>query len=398
MTKSFTREGLAALTRQAQADAVGGAAPGLVALVDRGGQTEVVCAGSKSIGGPLMARDTLFRIASMTKPITAAAVMMLVEDGKLRLDEPVDRLLPELADRRVLKRADGPLDDTVPADRAITVEDLLTFRCGLGLLFAAPTTPILKAIADLGIVGFGPPNPTMPFTPDEWMAKLGTLPLMHQPGAAWRYTTASDIQGVLIARASGMSLPAFFDERIFGPLGMTDTAFFVPPGKRVRLCTAYLPDGDALTIHDDPARSQNAEPPKFPEGDAGLISCADDLLAFSHMLLGGGVFQGRRLLSEASVKAMTTNQVTPAQIQAADGQVILGAARGWGYGMSVVEWGEADGLPPGVFGWSGGRGTSWYMDPAKGLTTLFLTNRLFLRPDPPAPHKAFWKATYAALA
>jgi CubicO group peptidase (beta-lactamase class C family) len=397
MPKGFTTDGLFAMGAMLQSAARGPAAPGLVALVDRAGQTEVIAAGTKSVGGPPMARDTLFRIASMTKLVTATAVMMLVEDGRLRLDEPVDRLLPELANRRVLRRPDGPLDDTVPASRPITVEDLLTFRCGWGLLFAPPTTPILKAVADLGIVGFGPPDPTMPFTPDQWIAKLGTLPLMAQPGEAWRYTTGSDIQGVLIARATGQSLPAVFEERILGPLGMKDTAFHVPAAKRGRLCASYLPAGAALTLVDDPAHTQHAEPPKFPEGDAGLISCADDLLAFSHMLLGGGAARGKRLLSDASVKAMTRNHVTPAQVQAGGGQLILGSARGWGYGMSVVQ-AETDGLQPGAFGWSGGRGTSWYMDPAKGLTTIFLTNRLFTSPDPPATHKAFWKAAYAALA
>ena len=168
--------------------------------------------------GPDMRRDTIFRIASMTKPVTATAVMMLVEEGQLRLDEPVDRLLPELANRGVLRRIDAELDDTVPARRPITVEDLLTFRCGHGLILAPPGRyPIQKAIADLGI--FGPPDRALPLEGDAWMQRLSGLPLLAQPGEDWLYGTGSNIQGVLVARASGQSLSRFCEERIFRPLG-----------------------------------------------------------------------------------------------------------------------------------------------------------------------------------
>src|SRR5919205_2361155 len=193
-----------------------GEVPGLVTLVSRRGNLHVDAIGTKAVGGSdPMGRDTIFRISSMTKPITAAAAMILVEECKLRLDEPVDRLLPELADRKVLKRLDGPLDDTVPAKRAITVRDLLTFRMGLGMIMGPPDVyPILKA-ANEQQIGMGPPSPSTMPAPDEWMRRLGSLPLMHQPGEKWMYNTGSDVLGVLIARAAGQPLETFLRERIF---------------------------------------------------------------------------------------------------------------------------------------------------------------------------------------
>src|SRR5690349_15323288 len=204
-----------------------GEVAGLATLVSRRGETHVETIGLQSLERrePIR-RDTIFRIASMTKPITAVAAMILVEECKLRLDEPVDRLLPELANRRVLTRLDAPLDDTEPARRPITLRDLLTFRMGLGILLGPPDRyPILKAAADLGLSGFGPPLPATPHAPDEWMRRLGTLPLMTQPGRCWMYNAGSYVLGVLIARASGQPSEIFLRERIFEPLGMKDTAF-----------------------------------------------------------------------------------------------------------------------------------------------------------------------------
>ena len=188
-----------------------GQVPGLVALVSRAGELRVDALGSLAVGGQSrVQRDTIFRIASMTKPVTAAAAMILVEECRLRLDEPVDRLLPELADRKVIKRFEGALDDTVPAKRSITVRDLLTFRMGFGIVVAPPDPcPILKAASDLRI-GLGPPSPRSMPAPDEWIRRLGSLPLMHQPGKKWMYGTGSDVLGVLIARASGQPFEAFY--------------------------------------------------------------------------------------------------------------------------------------------------------------------------------------------
>src|ERR1022692_1487998 len=212
-----------------------GEIPGLVTLVSRRGEVQVGALGAKAIGGDLVRRDTIFRIASMTKAITAAAAMILVEECKLRLDEPVDRLLPELANRKVLKRLDGPLDDTVPAIRPITVRDLLTFRMGHGMVMGPPDKyPIVLATDELQI-GTGPPSPATTPAPDEWIRRLGTLPLMHQPGERWMYNTGSEVLGVLIARASGQAFDTFLRERIFDPLGMHDTGFSVSAAKIGRL-------------------------------------------------------------------------------------------------------------------------------------------------------------------
>src|SRR5438128_845933 len=201
-----------------------GEVPGLVALVSRRGEVHVEALGMKALGGgDPVGRDTIFRISSMTKPVTAVATMILVEECRLRLDDPVDRLLPELADRRVLTRLDAPLDDTEPARRPITVRDLLTFTMGFGLAFAPPgTMPIADALVGLRL-GQGPPMPSVFPDPDEWLRRLGTLPLMHQPGERWRYNTGSDVLGVLIARAAGQPFDTFVRERIFEPLDMRDT-------------------------------------------------------------------------------------------------------------------------------------------------------------------------------
>jgi CubicO group peptidase (beta-lactamase class C family) len=252
-------------------------APGLVALTDHGMDVETVVLGKIALDGAPMQRDTIFRIASMTKPITAAGVMMLIEDGKLKIDEPVERLLPELANRRVLNRMDAELNDTVASKRPITVEDLLTFRCGWGMVPAllGKETPFQKRVAELGIVGFGPPAPDMPLNSDQWMQKLAELPLIAQPGEAWLYTAGSNIQGVLVERASGQKFSDFLRERIFEPLGMKDTAFWVPPDKIERLADAYQEKDGQLAIFDPAKAGDWSKPPVFEAGDSGLDSTAD---------------------------------------------------------------------------------------------------------------------------
>jgi CubicO group peptidase (beta-lactamase class C family) len=351
-----------------------GFAPGMVGLVASGPEVETFVLGKMAFEGPDMRRDTIFRIASMTKPVTATAVMMLVEEGKLRLDEPVDRLLPELANRGVLRRIDAALDDTVPARQPITVEDLLTFRCGHGLILAPPGRyPIQKAIADLGI--FGPPDRALPLEGDAWMQRLSGLPLLAQPGEDWLYGTGSNIQGVLVARASGQSLSRFCEERIFRPLGMKDTAYFVPPAKIERLAHAYRSEGDRLVLFDEPATGKWSRPPTFEHGAAGLVSTVDDYLAFARMLLADGRHRGQPLLTPASAKAMKTNHLTASQ--RAGGEMILGRGRGWGYGMAVVTEALPDRPAAGSFGWIGGYGSSWISDPSRDLTMILLTQHEF---------------------
>ncbi len=376
-----------------------GEVPGLVALVSRRGETHVEALGTMAVGGSEpMQRDTIVRISSMTKPIVAAAAMILVEECKLRLDEPVARLLPELADRQVLKRIDGPLDDTVPAARPITVRDLLTFRMGFGLVVELPDTyPIQRAARER--LNQGPPNPSAMPAPDEWMRRLGTLPLMHQPGERWMYGTGSNVLGVLIARAAGQPLEAFLRERLFEPLGMSDTGFSVPAPDLKRLATSYTvnPTTGALNLFDAPEGGQWSRPPAFPSGAAGLVSTADDYLAFGQMLLNKGKHGGTRLLSRPSVEAMTTDQLTPEQ-KAVSGLVPgYFDGHGWGFGVSIVTRRDDVATAPGCFGWFGGLGTSWYSDPTEEMVTILLTQRAWTSPRPPDICRDFWTLAYQAI-
>jgi len=375
--------------------------PGLVALADRAGQVEVVVLGHTATGGPPMQRDTIFRIASMTKPVAAAAAMALVEDGELHLDEPVDRLLPELANRRVLKHLDGPLDDAVPAKRSITLRDLLTFRLGFGAVFGpADKLPIVREAERLKLSAFGPPAPADQPAPDEWIRRFATLPLMHQPGEQWMYNTGSEVLGVLIARAAGVSFDTFLGERIFEPLGMRDTSFSVPAAKIDRLATAYWardpfhPDSAGYDLRDPARGGQWSQPPAFPSGGAGLVSTADDYLAFARMLLARGMHGNTRVLSEASVTAMTTDQLTREEKARSH---FLPAdywnANGWGFGMSVTT--APDDLTGAVgrYGWDGGLGTSWANDPARGLVGILLTQRAAF-PIMAGVYRDFWSALH----
>jgi CubicO group peptidase (beta-lactamase class C family) len=375
-----------------------GQVPGLVTLISRRGEVHVDAIGAKAVGGDPVRRDSIFRITSMTKPITAAAAMILVEECKIRLDEPVDRLLPELANRKILKRLDGPLDDTEPAKRPITLRDLLTFRMGLGIIFGPPDVfPIQKAVSELQIVGFGPPNLATPHGPDEWLRRLGTLPLMHQPGEKWMYNTGSYVLGVLIARASGKPLEAFLRERIFEPLGMKDTGFSVPAAKLDRLVNAYWPNAKtgALDLYDDARDSQWAKPPAFPDGGAGLVSTVDDYLVFGRMLLNKGKHGVERLLSRPSIEAMTTDQLTPAQ-KAASSFGDHWDSHGWGFGVCVVTRRDGPGMSPGRYGWDGGYGTSWSSDPAEDLVAILMTQRVGF-PSASAIYLDFWTSVYQAI-
>jgi CubicO group peptidase (beta-lactamase class C family) len=377
-----------------------GTAPGLVSLVSRRGEVHTDAIGTMAVGGGRpMQRDTIFRIASMTKPVTAVAALILVEECRLRLDDPVDELLPELADRRVLRRLDAELDDTEPARRPITLRDLLTFRLGFGQLMASPDAfPVLRAAADMHI-GMGPPEPGSVPEPDEFMRRLGSLPLMHQPGEQWLYNTGSDVLGVLVARAADQSLESFMRERIFEPLGMGDTAFSVPPADVGRLATAYwtTPGTGELTLGDEPVGGQWSAPPRFPSGAGGLVSTVDDFHAFGRMLLDGGRGGGGRILSRSSVETMTTDQLTPQQ-KARSGLVDgYFDSHGWGFGVSVVTRRVSPAEPVGRYGWDGGLGTSWCNDPSDDLVVILLTQASWTSPQPPAVCIDCWTSAYAAI-
>lgn len=374
-----------------------GEIPGLVGLVSRGGETHVEALGALAFDGDQpVTRDSIFRVASMTKPVTAVAVMMLVEDGRLTLDESVEELLPELANMQVLRSIDAEIDDTVPAKRSITLWDLMTFTHGSGLVIAMPGThPIQRAMEEIGL-GDGPPRPgTLP-GPDAWMRKQGSLPLMHQPGEGWMYNTGSDILGVLIARAADQPLDAFFKERIFGPLGMVDTDFWVPETKMDRFATSYMPDfgSGELTLNDPATGGRWSQRPEFQAGGGGLASTVDDYLAFSEMMLCGGAYRGQRLLSEASVELMTRDHL-PAEVKAASAgaDLVLGG-QGWGFGLQIVTQPTATTGPAGTFGWAGGLGTAFTMDPTNDQITILLTQVGFASPAPPPIFGDFWRLAY----
>jgi CubicO group peptidase (beta-lactamase class C family) len=341
-----------------------GDAPGVVAAVGRGDEGYVAAAGVMAAGGPPMRPDTLFRIASITKPVTAAVVLSLAEDGLLGLEEPVDRLLPELADRRVLRRPDGPLTDTIRAERAVTTRDLLTFTWGFGMqgaMFMAPEPwPIVSAVAERELSSFGPPQPDTTPEPDTFMARLGELPLLAQPGERWLYSAGSQVLGVLAARAAGAPFEDVMRERVLTPLGMDDTAFYA--NDTSRLATAYERRDGELAV-SDPPDGQWSRPPRFADGAGGLVSTAEDLLRFGRMLLLPG---GNPVLTAGTVAEMTRDQLTPAQrARVWPGFSFLGD-RGWGYGVSVTEWG---------YSWEGGSGTAWSNIPDQDLTVVVLTQR-----------------------
>jgi CubicO group peptidase (beta-lactamase class C family) len=373
--------------------------PGFVSLVSRGDEIHVDAMGTLAVDGDAtMRRDSIFRISSLTKPMTAAATMLLIEDCELRLDDPVDRWLPELANRRVLRRLDGPVDGTVPAVRPITVRDLLTFTSGYGLVMAEPgSTPIQVAMDELQL-GQGAPSPQVAPEPDEWIQRLGTLPLLHQPGEQWAYNTASDVLGVLIARASGQPFEVFLRERLFEPLGMRDTGFAVPTEAIDRLATSYAtnPETNALTLNDEPY-GQWSRPPAFPSGAGGLVATIDDCFAFGAMMLHSGRHDRDQVLSPASVSLMTADHLSPAQKASSAFVPGFWDARGWGFGVSVVTKRTDLASTVGKFGWDGGLGTTWSSDPRYDMVSILMTQCAWTSPNPPNVCRDFWTAAYQAI-
>ncbi|CAJ1499381.1 serine hydrolase domain-containing protein [[Mycobacterium] kokjensenii] len=340
---------------------------GVVTLVWQDGAVrQVNTIGHRDVGAGLpMTRDTVFRIASMTKPITVAAAMTLVDEGRLRLTDPIARWLPEFAAPRVLVDPTGPTDGaTVAARRALTVEDLMTHRCGIGYGFSV-SGPISREYQRLPF-GRGP---------DAWLTALAALPLVDQPGDRMTYGHGTDVLGVLLARIEGKPLPQVLDERILGPLAMTDTGFCVSPEVRRRSATMYRLDGD--TLRDDAMGPVPISQPAFPNAGGGLMSTADDYLAFARMLLADGVVDGTRILSPESARAMRADRLTDEQKQ----RPFLGApfwiGRGFGLNLSVVtDPAKSQTLfgpgGAGSFGWPGAYGTWWQADPAADLILIYL--------------------------
>lgn len=312
-----------------------------------------------------MQRDTIFRIASMTKPVTVAAAMALVEDGKLALTDPVTKWLPELSNMRVLREPRGPLDQTEPARRPITIDDLMTHRGGLAYVFSV-LGPLAAAYGRLSLRQ----------DEDRWLAEVAKLPLAHQPGDRLTYSHSTDVLGIALSRIEGKPLAQVLAERIFEPLGMTDTGFSVDAAGRRRAATMYKLTADNTLTHDIMGPPPITDPP-FCTGGAGLFSTADDYLKFARMLLAGGTVDGVRVLSEESVRLMRTDRLTAEQKQ----YPFLGApfwvGRGFGLNLSIVtdpaksrQLFGPGGL--GTFSWPGAYGTWWQADPSADLILIYL--------------------------
>jgi CubicO group peptidase (beta-lactamase class C family) len=371
-----------------------GVPPGAVGLVARNDEVHVVTAGVQdvAVGAPMRA-DTIFRILSMTKAVIAAAAVMLIEEGAIALDDPVERWLPEMADRRVLRALDATLDDTVPAARPITLRDLLTFRFGLGVIFAPPgASPIATAMAEAGVA----PGPDLiPFGPDEYMRRIGALPLAAQPGERWMYHTGIDLVAVLLVRLTGQSLGVLLQERIFGPLGMIDTGFHVPEDKMDRFATGYRLGEAGLAVHDTARAGSDVRPQPFPNA---LVSTAADYHAFCRMLLAEGRAPGgERILSRAGIALMMTDQITPEQKARSPFGERFWDRAGWVLGGAVITRRDDVGANPGAYGWTGGFGTAFLADPRERLIALCLSQRLMRSPDDMAPGRDIFTMAYAAL-
>lgn len=384
-----------ALARQVEL----GRLPGLVAALDRHGAEHVDAIGTLAFDRDApMRRDTLFRLASVTKPITAVAALILVEECRLRLDDPVDEFLPELAHRRVLRTLTSPLDDTVPARRPITLRDLLTFRSGCGeVAFVAPGSPLQQALDAAGISlaawsfhGDG----------DAFLQRVGALPLADQPGERWLYHMSAQLLGVLIARAAGQPLSTFMRERIFEPLGMKNSGFTVPAEQLDRVATCYRTDfvTGAVVPFEAAPTALLARPCAFESGAGDqFVSTADDLLAFGRMLLHGGRHGRTRILARPTIEAMATDQLTAEQKARSPFFDGFWDARGWGLGLSVVTARDAIADVPGRFGWDGAFSTSLYVDPREDLVGVLMAQVLPGALRLPPVVLDFWTGAYQAI-
>ncbi|WP_448625246.1 serine hydrolase domain-containing protein [Geodermatophilus sp. URMC 64] len=365
---------------QAQVDS--GRLPGFVAAVRHDGDTEVLAGGRLAVDGRApMEPDTLFRLASVTKPFGGALTLALAEDGVLGLDDAVGRWLPELAEPRVTARRGGPLEDTVPAVRPITVRHLLTNTAGLG--WAPGLGPLEQAMNDRGV---GPSALPPELSPDEYLARLGELPLSGQPGETWNYHTCSDVLSVLLSRATGRSVADLLADEVTGPLGLADTGLrAVDPH---RLPPLYWPTDGGLDVVDPPD-GVLAGRPRFQSLSCGLVSTAPEVLAFLCAVADGG----GPVLSAASAAAMTRDALTPEQRAA--GREFLGRGRSWGLQVGVDTERVRPWRSPGRWGWDGGTGTTAWVDPSRDLAAVLLTQRMMTgahdEPD------EFWAAVHRCV-
>jgi CubicO group peptidase (beta-lactamase class C family) len=376
----FSREGLAQIRPALQGVIDSGVLSGAVTLLWRNGKiADVTTVGRRDIAADLpMTRDTLFRIASMTKPITSVAALMLIEEGKLRLDDPITKWMPEFKDMRVLKDAEGPVEDTYPAPRDITVDDLMTHRGGFAYGFTS-MGPIAfayqKALGDVL---------NSELDPDGWLKALSTLPLSYAPGDRLHYSHSTDVLGFLIGRIEGKPFREVLFDKIFKPLGMVDTDFYIPPEKRDRAAVVYRLEED-MSLTAVPFKRHDT-PPAYCGGGGGLVSTADDYLKFARMMLGRGEVDGVRLLNPETVDLMVANRLTDAQREIPFLGMPFWAGQGFGLGVSVVVDQEKQAwMGPGTngaFGWPGAFGTWWRADPAENLIMIYLVqNSMPLEPE-----------------
>lgn len=377
----FVQAGLAQIPPALQAVVDAGDLSGFVTLIWRKGEVaQVNTVGHRDVEAGLpMTRDTLFRIASMTKPVTSIAALMLWEEGKLRLEDPITKWLPEFADMRVLKEAAGPLDDTYPAPREITVEDLMTHRSGLAYAFTS-----VGPIGEAHEATLGPPLGGH-LTPDEWLERLGSLPLSYPPGERFHYSHATEVLGFLVARIEGKPLGQVLKDRILGPLGMADTDFWCPPEKRSRMAKLYRINPETDRLQDVSFPHVDSQP-VFEPGGGGLISTADDYLKFARMMLGGGEVDGVRLVKASTLEMMAQNRLTEAQRAIPFMGIPFWLGQGFGLGVSVITDPEKQAWmgagSKGAFGWPGAFGTWWQADPAEDMVMIYLIqNSMPLGPD-----------------
>ena len=382
-----------------------GDVPGVVTLVWRGGQlVDAFAAGVADVQSRRpMDRSAILPIASMSKPVTVAAGLRLMERGKLRLEDPITKWAPEFAQMRVLKRPDSPLDDTYPAPRAITIEDLMTHRSGLSYGFTSQG-PLAGAL--LQTFGFGIESQ---LDPDAWIKALAALPLACAPGERFEYGHSIDLLGLILGRVAGCSFHELMRRELFEPLGMADTGFWVAPAKRGRLVAGAMSTSLGEFMPTPIAWLSVPEPPAYASGGQGLVSTADDFLAFARMLVRGGETDRGRLLKRDTVRLMTSNRLTPAQRQVPFMGFPLFAARGFGLGVSMVMDAQANAVmgagEVGAFGWPGGFGGWWQADPAKDAVLIWLQACTPAPPqDGPPPRMPgawatveFQRAAYAVL-
>ncbi|MDE2355173.1 MAG: beta-lactamase family protein, partial [Alphaproteobacteria bacterium] len=377
----FDAAGLEAAQAPLKAVIASGDISGAVTLIWRDGEIiDVACLGQRDIARGLpMTRDTLFRIASMTKPVTTVAALMLMEEGRFKLEDPITPWAPEFADMRVLKDPAGPVEDTYTAPREITFEDLMTHRAGLAYAFSS-VGPIAHAHQKaLGDVLASPQDS------DAWMAALAGLPLTYPPGERFHYSHATDVLGFVAARVAGTDIRTLMKTRIFDPLGMSDTDFFTPPAKRDRQAVVYRLDekADRLDVVGFPVHDV---PPAFCGGGGGLVSTADDYLKFARMLLNDGEVDGVRLLNPETVRLMRTNRLTPEQRAHTFMGMPFWLGQGFGLGLSVIDNPAANAwMGPGsegAFTWPGAFGTWWQADPVNNMILIYLIqNAMPLGPE-----------------